>query len=126
MVYFSVALHGGWTSGKFTDMGVVKNLRDCVNHCCNDTSCDLAMVLSRKCFTVHCYSLADCQTIPDGHAQIAYVTREGIDGIGKIKIPLYYIDGQLYGLIGLIYSSRGHVYQYFNSNSIVPTNALIR
>ena len=83
MVYFSVALRGGWTAGKFTDMGVVHNLRDCVKHCCDDKSCDLAMVLSRKCFTVHCYSLADCQTVPDGHAQIAYVSREGFDGVGK-------------------------------------------
>ena len=88
MVYYSVALRGGWTAGKFTDMGIVRNLKECVKHCCNDSSCDLAMVLSRKCFTVHCYNLADCQTIPDGHAQIAYVSRDGQDGVGKFILPI--------------------------------------
>lgn len=76
-VYYGVALKGGWTSGKFTDKGLVPSLRKCVELCCNDTECDLAMLLSQKCFTIHCYNLEDCQTVPNGHAQIAYVSREG-------------------------------------------------
>lgn len=67
-----------------------------MKHCCDDKSCDLAMVLSRKCFTVHCYSLADCQTIPDGHAQIAYVSREGLDGVGKLRIILILVYRNLF------------------------------
>ena len=83
MVYYGVALRGGWTSGKFTDMGIVPSLQKCVQLCCNDSTCDLAMLMSQKCFTIHCYSPEDCQTVPNGHAQIAYVTREGYAPIGK-------------------------------------------
>lgn len=76
-VYYGVALKGGWTSGKFTDKGLVPSLRRCVELCCDEEECDLAMLLSQKCFTIHCYNLEDCQTVPNGHAQIAYVSREG-------------------------------------------------
>eukprot|EP00111_Clytia_hemisphaerica_P000019 TCONS_00000040-protein len=76
-VYYGVALKGGWTSGKFTDKGIVPDLKTCVNHCCNEPDCDLVMLLRQKCFTIHCYSLDDCQTTPNGHAHIAYVARDG-------------------------------------------------
>lgn len=76
MVYYGVALRGGWTSGKFSDMGFVPSLKECTALCCKDRQCDLVMLLSQKCFTIHCYNLKDCQAIPNGHAQIAYVTRD--------------------------------------------------
>lgn len=88
MVYYGVALRGGWTSGKFTDMGIVSSLQKCVQLCCNDSECELAMLISQKCFTIHCYQSEDCQTIPNGHAQIAYVSREGFQPIGKLNIYL--------------------------------------
>ena len=76
-VYYGVALKGGWTAGKFTDKGVVPDLKTCIDHCCDENDCDLVMLLSQKCFTIHCYSLDDCQTTPNGHAHIAYVSRDG-------------------------------------------------
>jgi len=76
-VYYGVALKGGWTAGKFTDKGLVPNLKACVDMCCQETDCDLVMLLSQKCFTIHCYSLDECQTTPNGHAHIAYVVRDG-------------------------------------------------
>ena len=72
-----MALKGGWTAGKFTDKGVVPDLKTCIEHCCDQDDCDLVMLLSQKCFTIHCYSLDDCQTTPNGHAHIAYVSRDG-------------------------------------------------
>ena len=83
MVYYGVALRGGWTAGKFTDMGFVSSLQRCVQLCCNDSECQLAMLMSQKCFTIRCYQSEDCQTIPNGHAQIAYVSREGFAPIGE-------------------------------------------
>ena len=83
MVYYGVALRGGWTSGKFQDMGIVSSLQKCIDLCCMDLKCDLVMLMSQKCFTIHCYNIEDCQTVPNGHAQIAYVSREGFPLIGK-------------------------------------------
>ena len=91
MVYYGVALRGGWTAGKFTDMGVISSLQKCVQLCCKDRTCDLAMLLSQKCFTIHCYAPEDCQTVPNGHAQIAYVTREGYAAIGLFTLNLSFL-----------------------------------
>merc|ERR1711962_355598 len=54
MVYYGVALRGGWTAGKFSDRGFVPSLKRCIDLCCKDLQCDLIMLLSQKCFTIHC------------------------------------------------------------------------
>ena len=104
-----MALKGGWTAGKFTDKGVVPDLKTCIEHCCDQDDCDLVMLLSQKCFTIHCYSLDDCQTTPNGHAHIAYVSRDGYQ-ISKCEL-IYDSVAQLlnYYLVNLAWRKRGQV-----------------
>ena len=114
MVYYGVELRGGWTAGRFIDKGTVSSLHRCVEYCCDDPSCDLVMLLSQKCFIIHCYVPENCQTTPNGRAQIAYVARDGIGAIGK-----HFLQVSIWGRRG--YSQR-LIRRNILPSSVIPTS----
>ncbi len=80
-VMHNVTLKGGRKSGDFKEVPHVKNMQECVTHCCDDSKCSLAFMLSSTCYSVTCKNKDLCRTIPSPpsgfHPQVAMVRLEG-------------------------------------------------
>lgn len=65
-IMYNVKLMGGLKAGKFTDIGKVKSIKTCIRYCCEAKvqPCDLAFMLSDRCYLVKCFSEDRCQAIP--------------------------------------------------------------
>ncbi|XP_031552204.1 adhesive plaque matrix protein 2-like isoform X2 [Actinia tenebrosa] len=63
-IAYNFTLRGGKTAGKVQEIGVVDNVYDCIDRCCQSESCDVAFFLKQKCYTVECYSDELCQSVP--------------------------------------------------------------
>ena len=59
-----VTLRGGLKAGNFKDRGKVMNIQQCVDFCCREDHCDVALMLLENCFTVRCYSKDLCESVP--------------------------------------------------------------
>ena len=74
---YNVTLRGGITSGTFRDRGVLPNMQECLRICCIAKSCDLAFMLSNRCFSVTCKKQTLCEVVTarsSGYKpQIAYI-----------------------------------------------------
>ena len=75
-----MTLRGGLNAGSFLEIGVVANIEQCVNHCCHTTTCDVAFMITKRCFLVKCYSSRLCESIPvrnvDYLTQIVHMSRD--------------------------------------------------
>ena len=75
----NVTLRGGLSAGHFKDNGKVVNIQQCIDFCCAETHCDLALVLLENCFTVRCYNKQLCESVPAKTAKyrskIVYVNK---------------------------------------------------
>lgn len=88
----NVTLKGGRKAGEFKEVPHVKDMKDCIKHCCEaqDKKCNLAFMLSNTCYAVACKSKETCVTMPappsSFHPQISMVREPGIveKEIGKI------------------------------------------
>lgn len=83
----NVTLRGGIKAGKFTKHGVVKDMKTCIDACCQDETCDVSFMPGNTCYTVNCYSEALCDAIPatpshisPGGVQISHIIRGGGKG----------------------------------------------
>ena len=87
-----VSLRYGTKSGDFYDYGDIGDMRMCVDLCCHDKACDVALMLGRTCYTISCYSFEMCQMVPTARgikvtSQLAYVIKkETKDAIKKLKL----------------------------------------
>lgn len=75
----NVTLRGGLNAGSFLDTGVVDNITECVDNCCQATKCDVAFMIEKRCFLVTCYSSNLCQSIPtrnSGFTEIVHIVRD--------------------------------------------------
>ncbi|XP_065051851.1 uncharacterized protein LOC135681349 isoform X2 [Rhopilema esculentum] len=57
-------LRGGILAGDFKTVGIVSNQHACVNSCCRNRRCDVALMLGKECFNVKCYSTSLCGIAP--------------------------------------------------------------
>ena len=75
-----VTLQGGLNAGSFLDTGVVDNITECVDNCCQATKCDVAFMIVKRCFLVTCYSSSLCQSIPARNSgyftEIVHIARD--------------------------------------------------
>ena len=60
----NVTLRGGLNAGRFKDNGKVENVEQCVDFCCRNDHCDLALMLLENCFTVACHNKYLCDSVP--------------------------------------------------------------
>ena len=60
----NVTLRGGLNAGRFKDNGMVENVEQCVDFCCRNDHCDLALMLLENCFTVTCHNKYLCDSVP--------------------------------------------------------------
>ena len=78
-----VTLRGGVNAGSFIDTGVVANIEQCVNHCCQATKCDVAFMIMKRCFLVTCSSFQLCESVPvrngDYFTELVHLSRDDSD-----------------------------------------------
>ncbi|XP_048589005.1 uncharacterized protein LOC5518116 isoform X2 [Nematostella vectensis] len=77
-----VTLQGGINAGKFTDLGQMTDMRECVQRCCAKSTCDVAFMLEDECYGVSCISNTLCKTRPARNPgrykpKVAYVYHDG-------------------------------------------------
>ena len=59
-------LRGGLNAGNFIDRGPVGNILPCMELCCMSKTCDLAYMISGRCYLVECYNQQLCEIVPKG------------------------------------------------------------
>ena len=59
-----VTLVGGPRAGIFTFRGRTSGINECINKCCLDNECDLAILVSGHCYTVKCFTPGLCKLVP--------------------------------------------------------------
>ena len=62
----NVTLKGGRKSGEFIEIKNLKDMKSCVQRCCEDRDkkCNLAFMLGDTCYSVSCKNKDLCRTIP--------------------------------------------------------------
>ena len=60
----NVTLRGGLSAGHFKDRGKVADMQECVDFCCKEGHCDIALMLLENCFTVICHNKRLCESVP--------------------------------------------------------------
>ena len=63
-VYEYTDLKGGLASGNFIDRGLTNNIHTCMELCCAHVKCDLAYMISERCYLVECYTTDLCSIVP--------------------------------------------------------------
>ena len=63
-VYEYTDLKGGLGAGNFLDRGLTPNVQVCMELCCAHKTCDLAYVVSSRCYLVECYTTDLCSVVP--------------------------------------------------------------
>ena len=83
----NVTLRGGINAGKFTKHAAVKDMKTCIDTCCQDQTCSVAFMPGKTCYTVACKSEKLCEAIPatpstktNGSVQISHIVRGGGKG----------------------------------------------
>lgn len=68
------------SGAKLTEIGKVKNLQSCIEHCCRKDSCDVVYMEDETCYTVECQDGLQCRSFEkpaekDENTLIAYMQR---------------------------------------------------
>ena len=73
----NVTLDSGTKAGIFKMHGKSRNIDQCAALCCKDKLCDLAVVMTGRCYTVQCFSEEDCDSrkTPSSDVIVAYKKR---------------------------------------------------
>lgn len=58
----NVSLKSGMNAGNFKLHETVHNITSCTERCCEDPLCDIAVIMTNRCYTVQCYSPKDCES----------------------------------------------------------------
>ena len=60
----NITLRGGLSAGHFKDRGKVQSMQECVDFCCTEEHCDVALMLLENCFAVICRNKRLCESVP--------------------------------------------------------------
>ncbi|XP_029205947.2 uncharacterized protein LOC114969793 isoform X4 [Acropora millepora] len=84
-VFKEVTLKGGINAGTYKDVGSVQSMEECSNKCCEFAACDLAFMLSSRCYLVGCSEGKNCQiqkAKPSPyHPSVTYIERWNKEGV---------------------------------------------
>lgn len=58
----NATLNSGMDAGNFTLRGKSNDITHCAKLCCQDQLCDIALIMTGRCYTLQCYSMQDCQS----------------------------------------------------------------
>ena len=89
VIHFNYTLKGGYKAGNFSDLGKVADMTACIRMCCGRKNCDVAMMLEKNCYAVHCYSDALCKSVHARHSgllanlspKLSYITSRNEEGV---------------------------------------------
>ncbi|XP_078381846.1 uncharacterized protein LOC144664603 isoform X2 [Oculina patagonica] len=110
----NVTLRGGLSAGHFKDRGKVADMKDCVDLCCKEDHCDVALMLLENCFTVVCHNKRLCESVPAKtgryRSRIVYVGKTRSDKSAQITThkltkTVSLLDAALRGMGG-VYDSK--------------------
>ena len=62
-----VDLKGGENAGIFTYKGRVEDFDTCIENCCRDETCDIAMTINDRCYSVACEDMSLCEIEESSH-----------------------------------------------------------
>ena len=78
-IEYDVTLGGGIKAGLYTEQGEVGDMMNCVDLCCKQRKCNVAMVIKDICYTVACYDPHKCASVPvrriQYHPRLVHVKR---------------------------------------------------
>ena len=84
-LYRRVSLVGGLRAGNFSRLAQSVGMSECVRRCCDQRSCDVAILMRGTCFALHCASPELCSARParlkNFSLQIMYMYRTATTGI---------------------------------------------
>lgn len=84
-VFKEVTLKGGINAGTYKDVGSVQSMEECSSKCCEFAACDLAFMLSSRCYLVGCSEGKNCQiqkAKPSPyHPSVTYIERWNKEGV---------------------------------------------
>ena len=78
-VQYDTVLANGWKAGEFQRHGDVSHMVDCIQRCCNQPDCHVAMLMVH-CYTVHCFDMTSCEP---KHPKISFFKPK----IAFVRIP---------------------------------------
>ncbi|XP_028404226.1 uncharacterized protein LOC114526891 [Dendronephthya gigantea] len=90
-VEHDVTLGGGIKAGSYTEQGEVLNMDECVEWCCKQRKCDVAMVIKAICYTVTCYDRKSCVSVPVRRIQY----HPSLVHVRRVKRGVVHDDGYL-------------------------------
>jgi len=70
----NLTFRGGQHSGKFEMVAETNDITVCIQHCCNHSDCDVALLLGNSCFMVKCKSHLLCEPVPAKNTKYNPVT----------------------------------------------------
>jgi len=93
-------LKGGTKAGKFRPMGKQKNMKSCINSCCDRPDCDIAYLLNDHCYAVECTDGNLCQSTDEplktgDNVQLAYMNKASLGEKQRDYMVVYIIVGSL-------------------------------
>lgn len=94
----NTTLFSGMNAGNFKVHGKSNNITHCAELCCQDRLCDLAVIMTGRCYTVHCYSMKDCQSKADSEDEVSDIVIAYIDNpsekpnIKKAEHRMYHVE----------------------------------
>ena len=75
---------GGLKAGEISHKGLLKSMDLCQAICCNDTKCDIAIMMKGACFLVSCRNETLCRPrhaeLPNFSLKLSYRKRPGVKG----------------------------------------------
>lgn len=94
-LYRHVSLVGGLRAGNFSRLAQSVGMSECVRRCCDQRSCDVAILMRGTCFALHCASPELCSARParlkNFSLQIMYMYRTATTGIFVWYSYLFYL-----------------------------------
>lgn len=79
----NTTLYSGMNAGNFKLHGKSNNITHCVEFCCQDRLCDIALIMTDRCYTVQCYSMKDCQSKSDSEDKVSDIIIAYVDNPSK-------------------------------------------
>lgn len=84
----NVTLRGGINAGTFKKLAQFVAMQLCIQLCCEEKNCDVALMSGKNCYGVQCFSEELCTAVPAKKApsslMISHVTITGEEGIGNV------------------------------------------
>lgn len=91
-IFENADLKGGLNAGNFLDRGLVNGVNPCMALCCLHRTCDLAYIISARCYLVECYTVELCAIVSKSKSSLSPT-------IGLVSRP----DGPKSKSIGFIF-----------------------